>query len=162
MLIRLIELFFLAVAAGWIVLALRGDPALRVDPAVRRIAGRNVPLKKAMAHRRSIAKLVKSGATDAAGLVEDADKILRAMAELVERKQLLVGILQDSESIEAADELERIDASLERSEARLRAALGHLIADRTEDVRADLADCGEELEAELTARREIRAVERGT
>jgi len=160
--VELLGAFVVVMGVAWVVLALRGDPLLRIDPRVGAASHSCVPLKQAIVHRQGIAKMVKGGASDAAGLVPDADRILGMMADLVERRALLADIEEDSGSSEAAEEVDRIDASLVRSEARLRAALNHLVGERTEEVRADLADSGEELEQELSARREIRAAERLT
>jgi hypothetical protein len=155
MLVRLILFVLIGTVVALVVRAARKELAALPDDRVRRLAHQNQSLGLALAHRKGIEKL--GGEPD---ILAEADHILEMMAELVEGRQVLVGIRETSDSDTAGDEIERIDVSLARTELRLKEALEHLVGEQSDSVREQLKQASTDLQGEVKARREIRRVER--
>ncbi len=155
MLTRLILFVVLAGFVAWFVSVARKELASQPDANILRGAKSHKALDRALVHREGIAKL--DGEAD---VLAEADKILAMMAELVERREVLADIRDDSESETARAEVDGIDVALGRIEQRLKEALEHLVTEQVDEVRAELKAVSTDLQDEVRARREIRQTER--
>jgi len=156
MLTRLILFVVLGVFVTWVVRTARKELASLPDDKVRRASKQHASLDRAVVHRAGLASL--KGEAD---VLAEADRILAMMAELVERREILVEIRDGSDSETAGDEVTGIDVTLARSEQRLKEALELLVGEQVADVRTELKAASTDLREEVRARREIRTVERG-